>query len=309
MTMHPDFERIRGLHDGSLAAADRAPVAAHVEGCADCRAVLASIPRVVAQVEQATDLDVPVGAWARILERRAAGERIIPPALALRTPDSADERVEVPVQSAPSAPAAPPPPATVPAAAASASRAARRAQRAPGSWPGLRRAAALVLALAGVASATLAMPLILDRLSRDAAEREAPPASAPPRSTETVPAAPPPVTGVSILPVDGAAAVDVDAPDPALRIRVRLVDAAELEVRAVGQGAVGAVFQPRPGALRVRDAGPGELELLLPRGVPRITVRVDGEPYLVKEGGQIRVLGPAADSADSEVVLRVRRAP
>ena len=304
-TTHPEFERIHGFHDGSLPPAERAPIAAHLEACAACRATLASIPRIVSRVEAETDLEVPAGAWERIMERRAAGERIIPPALVLAAQDDAGDE-DVSIGNTPAG--APAPPISIQPATAS-SRVARRTRQRSGGWtPGLRRAAVLVLGLAGVASATVAVPLIRRWLPGDDAREEtrtvAPLAHPAPDSTPAGP--PPPVAGVSIAPLHGAATVDVDAPDPALRIRIRLVDTPEVEARAVGSGAGEAVFHPRPGRLRVQNAGAGELELLLPRSASRITVRVDGEPYLVSEGGQIRVLGPAAESADSEVVLRVR---
>jgi hypothetical protein len=318
MTTHPDFEQIRRFGDGSLPAGERAVVAAHLDACARCRAALASVPRLVSIVAEATELELPAGAWERILARRAAGERIIPPALVLGPSEEAEDAADAPI--APVAPGGDPaldspvPPVHVPPVTAS-SRAARRAgQRSTGWTPGLRRAAVLVLGAAGVASAAVAVPLIRDWLSAGSARDEAPaavPATPPAAAAKEGTEAPPHVAGVSILPLDGAAAVDVDAPDPALQIRIRVVDSPELEARAVGSAAAGAVFHPRPGRLRVQNAGAGELELLLPRDVPRITVRVDGEPYLVKEGAQIRVIGGAADSArsDAEVVLRVGRAP
>lgn len=312
MATHPDFERVRRFGDGSLPADERAAVAAHLDACARCRAVLASVPRLVSLVAAATELELPAGAWARILERRAAGERIIPPALVLAAPAEAEVAAEAPAGAPP--PDAFGPPATVPPVTAPSRAARRERQRSAGWTPGLRRAAVLVLGVAGVASAAVAVPLLRDWLSRDAARDEAPATVHAAPSAEAAKEgaeAPPHVAGVSILPLDGAAVVDVDAPDPALRIRIRLTDSPELEARAAGSAAAGAVFHPRPGRLRVRNAGAGELELLLPRGVARITVRVDGEPYLVKEGAQIRVIGGAADSAGSEaeVVLRVRRAP
>jgi hypothetical protein len=306
--MHPDLERIHAYHDGALTPAERASVAAHLEACAPCRALLASIPRLAARVEEATDLEVPAGAWERILERRAAGERIIPPALVLAAPTAESDSVDAVDEVRP----IDPPAATIAAVpappAAASSRAARRARERTTAWtPGLRRAAMLLLGLAGVASAAVTLPMLRDRL-RSADERPAAPVANPPSADSAAPVveAPPPVSGVAILPEDGVATVDVDAPDPALEIRVRLVDAPELEARAVGSAAAGATFHPRPGNLRVRNAGAGELELLLPRDASRVTVRVNGEPYLVKEGAQIRLLRPAAEPAGSEVVLRVQ---
>jgi anti-sigma factor RsiW len=300
---HPDFERIRAFADGSLPREDRTAVAAHLEGCARCRAVLASIPRLVAAVEEETDLEVPAGAWERILERRAAGERIIPPALIHAPVPVAEERDDTDDTSTPNPL---PPQPIVTGSAVPSFRTARREQQRGGWTPAARRAAVLVLGVAGVASASLGVPLLREWLRGYDAARATVPTSSP-RSAETPSAVvePAPVSGVSIPADGGSVTVDVDAPDPGLRIRVRLVDAAELEARATG-AASGAVYHPRRGRLRVQNAGAGELELLLPRSVPRITVRVDGEPYLVKEGGQIHVLGPAAgDSAGSEVVLRV----
>ncbi|HEU0013148.1 MAG TPA: hypothetical protein VFQ45_05665 [Longimicrobium sp.] len=269
MMGHPRFELIRALAAGALAGDERACVARHLERCARCRAAMASIPALVRRVEQATDLPVPDGAWERILARRAAGERVIVPAM--------------------------------PTGAIAVARPAR-------TLP-LRRAAVVGLALGGIASAALAVPLVTDWLRPGAeageARRPASPAPAAPAPEAKAAAEEVPVAGVSVTPSGASATVDVDGAGPELRIRVRVVDGGELEARAAS-GAAGAVFHPRPTGLRVENAGAGELELLLPRAVHRVMVRVDGRPYLLKEGEQLRVLAPAADTAGSEVLLRVR---
>jgi hypothetical protein len=110
------------------------------------------------------------------------------------------------------------------------------------------------------------------------------------------------VAGSSIAPVDGVAAVDVDGATSELRIRVRLADQPEVEVRASG-AASNAVFHPRRGRIRIQDPGPGELEILLPRDARRVTVRVNGRPQLVAEHGRIDVLRQAHDTTDSEILL------
>jgi hypothetical protein len=263
MMGHPDFARLSAFEDGEVHGARRDRTARHLAACARCRAELASIRALRARAAAATVLPVPPDALERILARRAAGERIIPPA-----------------------------------AAGLAAAPARVSPRV------LRRAAILLLGVAGIASATVAAPRIRAWLTDGETADPAPPPAVDSVRAGAAPAQPQAVSGVSILPAEGRARVDVDGADPALRIRVRLVAGEELEARATG-AAADAVFHPRPGRLRVQHAGPGELELLLPRGVGRVDVRVDGEPYLVKDGSQLRVLRPGADTAGSEVLLRV----
>lgn len=190
----------------------------------------------------------------------------------------------------------------------------------------LRRAAALVVGVATVASATVpGSPVrgwIGDLLggAPGAAPAGDSVAAAPGGSTGS-PASPgatgtpasgtrsgsaaEPVAGVSVLPDQGRVRVALTAPSPELRIRIRLSDGAYSDVRAVG-AASGARFRTGPGSVEVFGAGAGEVEVVLPRGARSAVVEVDGRPYFRKDGGGIRLLAPASDTSGSEVVFTVR---
>lgn len=172
----------------------------------------------------------------------------------------------------------------------------------------LARAAVLVLAVAGNASATLpGSPLrvwLEDRLglAGDVTVSETRvPATAPTPG----PAAEPSSAGIAILPVDGAVRIVFNHADPTLRVRVRLAEGETVDVRAIG-AAANAQFRTGPGRISITDAGTGEIQIALPHTVARATVLVGSKPYLIKEGHQIRVLAPAADTAGAEFVFSVQ---
>ncbi|CAA9342935.1 MAG: hypothetical protein AVDCRST_MAG68-3093 [uncultured Gemmatimonadetes bacterium] len=269
MSTHPDITALRLFSAMELPPAEQERTASHLAACPSCRDEMRRAGEIVERVRQATELPVPEGTWERIQARRAAGDRVIPPAL-------------------PVAPAA-------------------RRETVPSRFP--RRAAAIVLACAGVASAAAAVPMLRDWMAPAEQATGSSKAPSAPAQPTTVPNAPPPappaaprVAGSSIAPVGGVAAVDVDGATSELRIRVRLADQAEVEVRASG-AAADAVFHPRKGRIRIQDPGPGQLEIILPREARRVTVRVNGRPQLVAEDGRIDVLRQAHDTIDSEIVL------
>ena len=176
----------------------------------------------------------------------------------------------------------------------------------------LARAAVLVLAVAGIASAPLpGSPLrawLEDRLGLGGD------VSAPQTHTPSTPSAPAqvsapvleiPSAGIAIFPVDGSVRIVLNHADPALRIRVRLAEGDIVDVRATG-AAADAQFRTGPGRISISDAGAGEIQISLPHTVSRATVLVGNKPYLIKEGGQIRVLAPAADTAGAEIIFAVQ---
>lgn len=111
-------------------------------------------------------------------------------------------------------------------------------------------------------------------------------------------------TTLIVAAIDGSVSIEIERADPALDLRVRTTDASQTEVRVSGMAAT-ARFRSGPGRLTIAQPGAGAILLLLPRGVERITLRVDGTPYLVKDGERLRVLAPLADTAGSEIILRV----
>jgi hypothetical protein len=162
------------------------------------------------------------------------------------------------------------------------------------------RAAVLLLAVAGVASATLPGSPVRGWVE---SLWEGPPAAVEPRPAPA-PVSPPaeaPSAGVSVDAADGELRVLVERSSPQLRIRVRLADQPRMSVRAMGEAA-GARFRMGRGRVSVEDAGAGELEVVIPRTAERASLSVDGRRFLLKQGEELRVLVPA-DSLGTEIVF------
>jgi hypothetical protein len=278
--LHPAFDRLRAFADGEEADGDRARrTAAHLRNCADCRARVTAFRERREALRQATTLAPPPLAWEGILARREAGEELLLPAgpVSLAIPE---------------------------ARAGTDGRAAL-----------LRRAAVLLVGVAGIASATVPGSPVrawLGSVLGGAATAEAPAPSPPADSAaaaESV-AAPAPVpagpeAGIAVLPSAGEVRVVVVDAGPALRIRVRLTDTGRAEVRGRG-AAAGAGFASGRGRITVTGARDGgELEVLLPRGAGRASLTVDGRRYVTLDAGNLTVLVPA-DSSGAEIVFPAR---
>lgn len=196
-----------------------------------------------------------------------------------------------------------------PVAQAQMSLRARRARRAP--WGGearraLLRAAVLVLALAGVAAAAVpGSPVrawIEDAVLPARKEALAPTvgrAPAPPPRQAAAPGAP---TGVSIRPDAGTVRVVLSGASPRLLVTARMVDGDRAEVLARGRARSGARFRTAPGRIEVVGAGPGEIEIEIPRAVRAATVEVNGHVRVAKDGDSLRVLAPAGKPGGSPAV-------
>ncbi|MGH7555816.1 MAG: hypothetical protein ACREMQ_22675, partial [Longimicrobiales bacterium] len=113
------------------------------------------------------------------------------------------------------------------------------------------------------------------------------------------------VTTLIVPAENDAVGVDIETPAAGLEVRVRVIDARELEVQASG-AAASARFRSGSGRLTITQPGAGRIVLVVPRAVGHVTVRVDGASYFVKDGDQLRVLAPSADTVGSEIVLRLR---
>lgn len=275
--LHPSLDHLRAFADGDEPeSAGSKQTAAHLAGCAACRAQVTAIRERRAQLRAATTLVPPPQAWARILARREAGEEVILPSgpIPLPAPELGTET-------------------------------SRR-----GSI--LRRAAVLLVGVAGIASATVpGSPVrawLADVFTPAPADAPAPPAAV--ESTDSVvdsvDAAPPavraPEAGIAVLPSAGEVRVVVTDADPTLRIRVRLTDTGRAEVRGRG-AAADAAFTSGRGRITVRGAASGgELEVLLPRSASRASLTVDGRRYVALEDGRMTVLVPA-DSSGAEIVF------
>lgn len=177
--------------------------------------------------------------------------------------------------------------------------------------PGFRgaavRAAVLVLALAGAASAALPGSPVRTWLGEilstpEAVESPAPTPGAASPSGESMDVAP--EVALLVAPAEGTVAIVIEGPDPSLRIRVRSVEAGEVGVRARGE-ATSARFRSGPGRLTIVEAGAGEITLELPHSTRVVTLEVDGRRYLTKEGGRLRLSTPVADTIGSEFVLPI----
>ncbi|MBA4158204.1 MAG: hypothetical protein H0X65_12100, partial [Gemmatimonadetes bacterium] len=187
---------------------------------------------------------------------------------------------------------------------------AGRRRRAGRSTAMLRRAAILLLGSTAVLSATVPGSPLRDWLANDRGaagptatavhEPVAAPATAP--AAESAEAAP---AGISVRPLEGRMRVVLTAPAPGSRIRVRLHDGERVGVWAAGVAAR-ARFRSGPERIEVDGAGPGEIRVEIPRAAREVTLEVDGQVYLRKQGEDLRFPGPAADTAGPEIVFEVR---
>lgn len=172
----------------------------------------------------------------------------------------------------------------------------------------LRRAAVLLVGVAGIASATVpGSPVRAWLLGVVGRAEDAPPAPAPvpPVVVPAADAPPPPEdapeAGTGVAPADGEVRVSVSGAGPALRIRVRVDDVPFAQVRGRGAAAQ-ASFASGRGRVTVTGARAGELEVVLPRSVDRATLIVDGTRFVVLQDGRMTVLVPA-DSSGAELVF------
>ena len=160
----------------------------------------------------------------------------------------------------------------------------------------------IVLLAAAAAAATIPEWPIREWLSRRPATttitREAP-------ATE-VTAPPEPVLSTTLIvtPVAGLATVSFVNSGPRARVRVRFTDQPDVAVRASG-AATNAIFASGEGNLTIGQLDGGDLEIAIPRSLARVRVEVDGRLYLTKQGEQIRVLAPVADTVGSEFILPI----
>lgn len=276
-SIHPPLDELRAFGDGEAPPAETRRTAAHLEGCAGCRARLAGVRALREEIRQDTTLSPPPGLWERIAARRAAGEELILPVTDL----------------------------------------GRAERTAGGGWRRLplRRAAVLLACVAGIASATVPGSPVRDWLRGFLAGDGGAPTPAPPppppspaADAAAEPAAgPPPLpadapeAGIGVEPAGGEVRVAISRPGPALRIRVRLDDTPVAQVRGRGQAAE-AAFASGNGRITVTGARSGELEVILPRAARRATLSVDGTPFALLEDGRLTVLAPA-DTSGAELVF------
>ncbi len=275
---HPSEGVLQAFIDGELAADERARIAAHLEGCADCRGELEGLRAAAALFSTAVrrgDIAVAerdlAGTRAAILRRAEA--RRGRPALQI-LPPSGERAVAV-----------------------------RRA---------FLRAAVLVLLVAGAASAAVpGSPVrrffvgLWHETTRLLGFRpEAPRAPVPVRIAPAPAPAPAPPSGVSVLPEDGQIRIVVHDAARGLRVHVRVLDTDRASVEADGLAA-SAHFRTGPGRIEVSGGGAGDLRIGIPRSAERASVAVDGKPVFARAAGRSHRLAPA-DTTGGEAVFQTR---
>lgn len=82
MSWHPDPTDIQSFVDGELDAHARHGVAAHLHGCAACRAVAARVQRIAAALHAVPRAPLPPGLHDRVLAAVATAARVVEPACA-----------------------------------------------------------------------------------------------------------------------------------------------------------------------------------------------------------------------------------
>ncbi len=122
----------------------------------------------------------------------------------------------------------------------------------------------------------------------------------------TRPAAPPPdesgekasgrAAAVSVQPKDGLVRIMITGAAPETMIRLRLLNRGPASVWSVDGR-----YRTAPGEIEVLDAGPGDVLVYIPRSMPTALVEVNGRLVAIKEGPDLKLLIPAADSSDTEV--------
>jgi hypothetical protein len=269
MMPHPPHHALRGYAEDSLPAGRRRRVARHLLRCERCRREVRAVGEIRAAAREATGPPPPDHLWSRIEARRATGERVI-----------------LPSGDAPG-------------------RGRAAGARGAGAW--LRRAAVLLLAVAGVASAT-ALPAVRERLAPLLGAPETEPAATPgPLPAAEGAGAVPAARGGIILEPGGAyVRVAVEESAAGLRLSVRLTDRDEVAIRAYG-AAADATFRSAAGEVGIRGAGPGEIEIDLPLGARRIDLTADGTILLAKDGERVRLLATPVDTLGGTLVFRLDR--
>lgn len=271
MRIHPGFDALRRYtrEDGDVPDRSVRRVRAHLQDCARCRDTVEWSRSVVDGYRAATERAAPPEAWPEVARRVGEADAVVLPA------------GPVPVASPGSAPGR------------------------SGRWaPFAARAAVLVLLLAGVVSAAVPGSPLRSWLSDVLAEGPPPNAAAEGAAAEAAPA-----TATFVLATDdGVVRVVFHRPDPGLVLRVRTGAAGELTVRATGPAAA-ARFERASSRLDIREAGAGEVLLVLPRSAGEVRVELEGRPVLWQEAGRLIVPVPVSDSAGSELVIRVGEMP
>jgi len=179
--------------------------------------------------------------------------------------------------------------------------------RRPTRWIALalpRVAAVLLVSVAAVAAAMPGSPIRswIDRELASSAPATTSPTDDAPVVTEPDPS---PRSGVSVEPARGHLRIVLIRPAADLRVRATITDSPRGGAYTVGTTTT-ARFATGVGLVEVIEASGGELFLEIPAGATTATVEVDGKPYLVKEGGQLRLLVASDETVGAEVLFQAR---
>jgi hypothetical protein len=174
----------------------------------------------------------------------------------------------------------------------------------------LARAAALVLLVAGGAAAIIPGSPLRRWITQGIDRAGAALSSAPPEATPLPPVEPAtverelvPGAGMFIAPVNDQVRVFVYAAGGEGRLTVRLVDASMASVQT-DSSARNVTFRRSAGRMDILNLGTSHAEIRLPRTLGAASVEVNGTPYLIKDGDQVRVTGPTVRRTSDEIVFR-----
>lgn len=170
-----------------------------------------------------------------------------------------------------------------------------RGAKGPVAWA---RAAALVIAAAGVAAAAVPGSPVREWLERAFGAAESPSEQDAIQADREAATVTDP-SGVAVPLQDGAVRVRLTQPSPDAIVRVRLVDGERAAVRAEG-----ARYRTGPGRIDVVQAGAGEVVIEIPRSAREARVEVDGGLVVLKEGSDLRLMTPTADAVGAELLFR-----
>ena len=277
---HASEFQLLAFLDQELSLAEREMVESHVRSCAACAEALAAWEEAAGQLSRAVgllDVPPPVLSAAELEERlvtNALGELDAPaPGV---TADAVRRR------------AGKRPEATREASVITPLRRER------GSRRPLLAAALIIMFVAGAGAAIPGSP-VREWLLRSF---DSPATAEEPATIVEAPDSPGP-SAISVQPRDGVVRIRITEPAPETLIRLRLLDRGAASVFSEDGR-----YRTAPGEIEVLDAGPGEVVVLLPRSTPLARVELNGHLVAVKEGPDLRLLIPAADSSDAEVSFR-----
>lgn len=186
-------------------------------------------------------------------------------------------------------------------------RAAANARAASRPWwrGNLARAAGLVLALAGAASAAIPTSPLRVWLQERLAQPAPPAPESGPLTVTPPPVVPEPVAevteaGIQVGSVDAVLTVSITGIAPGGHLEVLLVDGQQSGVYAPE----GSRFATTPGGLQA-DVDGEYVRVELSRTQPTATVEVDGALYLRKVGDRLELPGPGKDSTEARFRFQV----